>query len=101
MRSLSLPLFLNWFIVCIWLVRVEGFVGPHQGDQGLGVREVDDVVGVAGEHLDCLDLLSGDFEVEDLVGADLAFLDERFAADDDEELPFGVVPVLSFGDAGI
>ena len=58
-------------------------------------------MGVTGQHVHGLDLFSGDFEVQDLVAADAAFLDERLAADDDEELPFGVVPVLAFRDAGV
>ena len=58
-------------------------------------------MGVAGEHVDGLDLVAADLEVEDFAGADLALLDEGAAADDDEEFPFGVVPVLALGDAGL
>ena len=89
------------FEIGVGAVRVEEFVGPHEGDEGFGVGEVDDVVGVAGEHVDGLDLVAGDFEVEDFAGADLALLDEGAAADNDEEFPFGVVPVLALGDAGL
>ena len=57
-------------------------------------------MGVAGEHVDGLDVVAGDLELDDFIGAQLALLDEAVAGDDDEELPLGVVPVLAFGDAG-
>ena len=56
-------------------------------------------MGVAGKHVDCFYLVSTDFKIEDFVGVDAALLYEAVAAHYDEELPFGVVPVLAFGDA--
>ena len=56
-------------------------------------------MGVAQKHVYCFDLISADFKIEDFVGADATLLDETMAAYYDEELPFGVVPMLSFGDA--
>ena len=47
----------------------------------------------------CFDPFTADLEVEDFVGVDAALLDEAMAAHNDEELPLGVVPVLTFGDA--
>ncbi len=79
---------------------VKHLVGPHDGDQILGVAEVDDVVGVAGQHVDGLNAVAGDLELQDLVAADPALLNEAVAGDDDEELPLGVVPMLALGDAG-
>lgn len=58
-------------------------------------------MGEAGEHVDGLGLVAGHFEVPDFVGVDPPFLDQGFAAHDDEELPFRVVPVLAFRDAGV
>ena len=81
------------------MIRIEDFVAPHDGDEVFGVTEVDDVVGVAREHVDGLDVLAADFEFDDFIGVDLSFLDEAVACYYDEELPFGVVPVLAFGDA--
>jgi len=43
--------------------------------------------------------VSAHFKVQDFVRAQAALLDESVTADDDEELPFGVVPVLAFCDA--
>ena len=97
----------HWFAEGIRSVGVEDLVSPHDDDEIFGVGEVDDVVGVAGEHVDGLDVVAADFKFDGVVGAagggvgaDLAFLDEAVAGDDDEEFPFGVVPVLAFGDAG-
>ena len=49
-------LFLHYFIkIGVGALRIEDFVAIHDGDEILGVGEVDDVVGVAGEHDDGLD----------------------------------------------
>ena len=77
---------------------VERLVGPHDGDERVGVGEIDDVVGVAGEHVHSLDAVVTDVKLYHLVGANLSLLDEGMAADNDEELPLGVVPMLALGD---
>ena len=56
-------------------------------------------MGVAREHVDGLDVIAGDLEFDDFVGAELALLDEAVAGDDNEELPFGVMPMLPLRDA--
>ena len=88
--------------------RVEDLVGPHDGDEVLGVGEVDDVVGVAGQHLDCLDLVAGNLEAYDgvfpsgcRVDTELSFLNETAPLHNYEDLPLGVVPVLALGNAGL
>ena len=49
-------LFLHYLIkIGVGALRIENFVAIHDGDEVLGVGEVDDVVGVAGEHDDGLD----------------------------------------------
>ena len=58
--------------VGVGLVGVEHFVAVHHCHQVLGVGEVDDVVGVAGEHDDGLDFVTTYFVVNYLVGAFLA-----------------------------
>lgn len=57
-------------------------------------------MGIAGKHVDCFDLIPGYFEFQDLLCSDLPLLDQAMAGDYDEKLPFAVVPVLAFGDAG-
>ena len=47
----------------------------------------------------CFDLITRNLEVQDFIRTDSALLDEAMAANNDEELPFGIVPVLSFCDA--
>ena len=91
---------LNFFKVCIWLIRVEFLITIHHGNQVLSVAEVDNVMRIARQHMDALDVVACDFKLYHLVGAELALLDEAVAGDYDEKLPLGVVPVLAFGDAG-
>ena len=67
-------------------------------DEVFGIGEVDDVVGIAGEHDDGLDFVTTHLIVEDFVRALLAELDEAVARDDDELFPLGVVPMLALGD---
>ena len=82
----------------IRLLWIENLVAVHHCDEVFGVGEVDDVVGVAGEHVDALDVVASDFKFDDFIGAQLALLDEAVTADNDEKLPLGVVPMLTFGD---
>ena len=82
-------------------VRIENLVAVHDGDEVFGVGEVDDIVGIAGEHDDGLDFVTTHLVVEDFVGTFLAELYEAVARDDDELFPLGVVPMLALGDAGL
>ena len=88
-----------WEEVCIWFVGVEDFVAVHYCDEIFCVREVYYIVGVARQHVDCFYLVSADFEVQNLICSVFSLLYESVAAHNDEELPLGVVPMLSFGDA--
>ena len=83
----------------IWLIRIEELVGVHDGDEVLSVGEVDVVVGVARQHVDGLDVVATDFELYHLIGAKLALLNQTMSRHYDEELPLGVVPVLTLRDA--
>ena len=58
-------------------------------------------MGVAGEHYDALEPVARHLIFNDLVRPLLALLDKAVAGDDDELLPFGVVPVLALGDTGL
>ena len=82
-------------------IGVKNLVAIHHSDEVVCVGEVDDVVGIAGEHLDGLDFFAADFVVPDFVCAFLAQLDQAVAAYDDEGFPFAVVPVLALGHAGL
>ena len=87
----------------IWLIGVKDFVAIHYCYEVFGVGEVDDVVSVAREHDDRLYLVAADFIVEDFGSGVVlvAELDESVTADYDELFPLGVVPMLTFGDAGL
>ena len=94
-------LFFDFVKVGVGPVRIEYLVAVHDGDEVFGVGEVDDVVGVTGEHDDTLDFVTTHLVVEDFVRALLAELDEAVARDDDELFPLGVVPMLTLGDTGL
>lgn len=91
-------LFFDFVKVGVGPVRIEYLVAVHDGDEVFGIGEVDDVVGIAGEHDDGLDFVTTHLIVEDFVRALLAELDEAVARDDDELFPLGVMPMLALGD---
>ena len=49
--------------------------------------------------MNCFYFVTSDLEIKDFVRVDSSLLDESVAAYDDEELPLGVVPMLTLGDA--
>lgn len=81
--------------------RIKDLVTIHHRDEVLRFGEVDDVVRIARQHVDALDVVARDLELDHLPFGvvQVALLDEAVATDHDEELPLGVVPVLSLGDA--
>ena len=90
---------LYWFKESIWFVRVKNLVAIHYRHKVFGVAEVNDIVGITRKHVDALDIVTGDFEFYDFVSAEFTLLYKTVSRDHNEELPFGVVPVLAFGDA--
>lgn len=87
--------------VGVGMTGIEDFVAVHDRDEVLGVGEVDDVVGIAGQHDDRLDFIARHFIFDDVVGALLSHLYQPVAFDDDKLFPLGVVPMLSFRDTGL
>ncbi len=81
--------------------RIKDLVAIHHRDEVLRVGKVDDVVRIARQHVDALDVVARDLEFDDLSFGvvQVALLDETMATYHDEELPLGVVPVLTLGDA--
>ena len=86
---------------CIRVGRVELLVCPHQGDEVLGLAQIDDVVGVPRQHVDGLGLVAGHLKFQHLAAADAALLNQTVARNHDEKLPLRVVPVLTLCDAGL
>ena len=80
-------------------LRVEALVGPHDRHQIVGVAEVRDAVGVARQHVDGLDPLAADLELQNLVRVQFPFADQAMPRHNDEEFPLAVVPVLPLSDA--
>ena len=97
--SVFLDVLFYWFEVCIGLVGVEDLVAVHHRDEVFRVAEVDDVVGIARQHVYALDVVASHLELNDLIGAKLTLLDEAVTAHHNEELPLGVVPMLALGNA--
>ena len=88
-------------------LRVKDLIGPHNSHKVFGLAQINDIVRIPRQHVDCLDLVAADFKFDwfvgsagGRVGADATFLDKAVTGDDDEEFPLGVVPVLTFCDAG-
>ena len=92
---------LYWVEERIRVSRIKDLVAIHHRDEVLRVGEVDDVVRIAGQHVDALDVVARDLELDDLPFGvvEVALLDEAVATDHDEEFPLGVMPVLTLGDA--
>ena len=80
-------------------IRVEDLITVHHRYQVFGIAEVNDVMGVAWEHVDTLDIITCHFKLDDFIRAFLAFLDETMSLHNDEKLPLAVVSVLSLGNA--
>lgn len=69
------------------MVGVKQFVRPHEGDKVFGITQIDDIVSPAGDHVDGFDLVAADLKADLLIRVDIALLNQRATADDDEELP--------------
>ena len=57
-HSIPHPFPLHLLKVRVRLVGVEDLVAVHYGDEVFGGAEVDDVVRVAGKHVDALDVVA-------------------------------------------
>ena len=88
-----------WFKIGVWFVGIEDFVAVHDCHEIFCIRKVYYVMGVSRKHVDSLNLISGNFKIQHIVASDSSLLDKSMSAYDDEEFPFCVVPMLSFGDS--
>ena len=83
------------------MIRVEALVCPHDGYKIFRIGQIDDIMRVSGEHMNCLYLLAAHLEVEHFFRADLPLLDQRLAGNHNEEFPLGMMPMLTLGDSGL
>ena len=92
---------LYWIKERIRVSRIKDLIAIHHRDKVLRVGEVDDVMCIARQHVDALDVVARDLEFDDLPFGvvQVALLDEAVTTDHDEELPLGMMPVLPLGDA--
>ena len=81
------------------MIRVEDLVAGHHRHQILCLRQVDDVVGPAGNHVDRLNFVPGNLKLHRFSGVDVPFLNQAVPSHHDEQFPLGVVPVLPLRDA--
>lgn len=63
------------------MVGVKALVTPYKSDEFFGIRQVDDIVGISGNHFYHFDPVSTDFEIDDFVGTNLTELDQAASAD--------------------
>ena len=83
------------------MIGIELLVRPHQGDEVLGVTQIDDIVRPAGDHVNGFDLISRNLKANLLIRMDIALLDQGASRYDDKKLPLRVMPVLTLCDAGL
>ncbi len=81
------------------MVRVENLVAVHHRHQIFRFGQIDDVVSPAGNHVDSLDLVSGNLKLYRFPGVNVALLNQAVTSNHDKQLPLGVVPVLPLGNA--
>ena len=72
---------------------------PHK--KYLDLAKVYYVVGVAGKHVNRLNLIARNLKIKHLIAADFAHLNKSLTRNHNKEFPLCVVPVLAFCNAGL
>lgn len=81
--------------------RVEDLVCPHHGHKVLRFGQVDNVVRIAGQHMNRLNMIAADLKLDHFVRPDFPLLNQPVTSNHDKEFPLSVVPMLAFRDAGL
>ena len=81
--------------------RIKLLVCPHNRYQVFCFAEIYDVVCITREHMNCLDLISRNLKIKDLIASDPSLLNQAVSCNYNEELPFCIMPVLTLCDAGV
>ena len=83
-------------------LRVEDFIAIHDCNKILGVRKIDDVVGIARKHDDALNLVTTYFVFKNLNiwVVLITKLNKPMTTYYNELLPLSVMPVLPLGNSG-
>ena len=66
------------------MIGVKDLVAGHHRHQIFRLRQVDDVVGPAGNHMDSLNLVSGNFKLDRFPGVDIPLLNQSVTGNHDE-----------------
>lgn len=82
------------------MIRVKDLIAGHDRNQVFRIRQVDDIVRPARDHMNCFDLIAGNLKLHHFARIDVPLLDQSMTRHHDEQLPLTVVPVLALGDAG-
>lgn len=91
-------LFFNYFVKeSIWLFWIENFVAVHYCYEFIRIAQVNNIVSVTREHNDALDFISTYLIIEDFTGSFLAKLNQTMTGNNDEQLPLGMMPMLTLG----
>ena len=53
---------------------------------------------ISRQHMHRLNVVTGNLKLNHLIGSQFTLLNQAVAGNHDEELPFGIVPMLAFGD---
>ena len=77
------------------MAGIKALVCPHHSHQILCLGQIDDVMGIAREHMDCLNVLTGRLELYYLVIPNFSLLNQPMTRYYDEKFPLGVMPVLT------
>ena len=83
------------------MIRIEDFVAVHHSDEIFGVTEIDDVMGVTGEHVNGLNVVAINFPFQNFPFGivQITLLDKTMAFHHNELFELRMVPMLSFSDA--
>ena len=92
---------LNLLKECIWFIGIEDFVAVHHRNQILSITQIDDIVRIAGEHVNGLNLVATHFPLQHLAFGviKVALLNQSVTFHHNELLPFRIMPMLSFSNA--
>ena len=84
----------------IRMAGIKYFIAGHHRDKIIRIRQVNDIMCPAGDHIDRLNLVSAYFKFHRLIGVNVALLDQSMTMHNDELFPLAVMPVLAFGVPG-
>ena len=83
------------------MIWIKLLISPHNSHKVLCLTQIDNVMGITGEHMNSLDLISTNFKLDNFVSTYLTLLNKTMTGNNYKELPLAVMPVLSLSNPGI